>query len=219
MKKQLPVRPSLDQLKKQAKDLHKLRASGDPEAFQRIRENHPHPGESDANIRSAEFSLSDAQLVIAREYGFESWPKLKTHVEAVARGDDPKIAAFLMAEADVVEAMLKKEPALATRKGGPKEWDALLYLSHSHFHRENKKCADGMVRAAKSLLAHGADPNTFYATPEFGHESKMHALWAATCQANNPAVARVLLEAGADPNDSESVYHATEKFHLECLEL
>jgi hypothetical protein len=33
--------------------------------------------------------LSDAQLVIAREYGFESWPKLKTHVDAVARGDDP----------------------------------------------------------------------------------------------------------------------------------
>ena len=194
--------------------------------------------------------MSDAQLVIAREYGFESWPKLKTHVEAVARGDDPAIAAFLMAavagnqmeanrllvempslwqaniytavilgEADVVEAMLRRDPSLATRKGGPKEWDALLYLTHSRFHRENEKRADGIVRAAKSLLAHGTNPNTFYATPEFGHESKMHALWAATCQANNPAVARVLLEAGADPNDSESIYHATEKFHLECLEL
>jgi hypothetical protein len=69
------------------------------------------------------------------------------------------------------------------------------------------------------LLAHGADPNTYYATPEFGRESKMHALWAATCQANNPCGCPLLLEAGADPNDSESIYHAAEKFHLECLEL
>jgi len=34
----------------------------------------------------ARFSLSDAQLVVAREYGFESWPKLKHHVESVAHG-------------------------------------------------------------------------------------------------------------------------------------
>jgi ankyrin repeat protein/uncharacterized glyoxalase superfamily protein PhnB len=251
MKQQLPPRPSLEQLKKQAKDLLKSCESGDPEALQRIKESHPRfIGEPDTKIRGTEFSLSDAQLVVAREYGFESWPKLKTHVEALARGDDPAITAFLMAavagnqmeakkllmdhpslaraniytasmlgEADAVEAMLQRDPSLATRKGGLKKWDALLYLSHSRFHREDEKRADGMIRAAKSLLAHGANPNTFYATPEFGRESKLHALWAATCQANHPSLARVLLEAGADPNDSESIYHAAEKFHLECLEL
>src|ERR1700693_430285 len=90
MKKQLPSQPSLEQLKKQAKDLHKLHASGDAEALHRIAESHPQP-------RKTEFSLADAQLVVAREYGFESWPKLKTHVEAVIRGDDPRIAAFLVA--------------------------------------------------------------------------------------------------------------------------
>jgi hypothetical protein len=249
--KQLPSRPSLDHLKHQAKDLLQARQAENPEAIQRIKASHPEFAKStDEEIRAAKFALSDAQLVIAREYGFESWPKLKIHVEALARGDDPAIAAFLMAavtgnqmeanrllvetpslaqaniytasmlgEADVVETMLKKEPALATHKGGTKEWDALLYLSHSRFHRENEKRAHGIVRTAKSLLKHGAAPDTFYATPEFGRESKMHALWAATCQANNPAVARVLLEAGADPNDSESIYHAAEKFHLECLEL
>jgi ankyrin repeat protein/uncharacterized glyoxalase superfamily protein PhnB len=249
--KQLPSRPSLDHLKHQAKDLLQAFQAGSPEAIQRIKTSHPEfANATEEEIRAAKFALSDAQLVIAREYGFESWPKLKTHVDAVAQGDDPKVAAFLQAacggnqmeanrllgetpslsqaniytaamlgEADVVERMLKKEPALATRKGGPKEWDALLYLSHSHFHRENERRADGIIRAAKSLLAHGADPNTYYATPEFGRESKMHALWAATCQANNPALARVLLESGADPNDGESIYHAAEKFHLECLDL
>jgi ankyrin repeat protein len=249
--KQLPSRPSLDHLKHQAKDLLEARHAGTPEATQRIKGSHPEFAKAtEEEIRAAKFALSDAQLVIAREYGFESWPKLKVHVEALARGDDPAIAAFLQAasggnqmeanrllaempslaqaniytaamlgEADVVESLLKKEPALATRKGGPKDWDALLYLSHSRFHRENEKRAEGIVRAAKSLLAHGADPNTFYPTPEYGRESRMRALWAATCQANNPAVARILLEAGADPNDSESIYHAAEKFHLECLEL
>jgi ankyrin repeat protein len=251
MKKQLPSRPSLEQLKKQAKDLTKLQASGDPQAIQRITESHPRlSGASEVDIRAAKFTLSDAQLVIAREYGFESWPKLKTHVEAVGRGDDPTIAAFLMAaiagnqmeakkllmaqptlaranvytasmlgENGVVEAMLKKEPALATRKGGPKDWDPLLYASASRFHRENERRADGIVRSAKLLLAHGADPNTYFQVPEYGRESKMHAPWAATCQANNPALARMLLEAGANPNDGESIYHATEKFHVECLEL
>jgi ankyrin repeat protein len=249
--KQLPSSPSLDHLKHQAKDLFKARNTGNPEAIQRLKASHPRFSQSnEQEIQAAPFLLSDAQLVIAREYGFESWPKLKAHVEALARHLDPNVSAFLEAacngnqteakkllarqpslasatiyiaailgEANTVEAMLKRDPSLATRKGGPKECDALLYLSHSRFHRENEKSADGIVRAARSLLAHGADPNTFYATPEFGRESKMHALWAATCQANNPAVARVLLEAGADPNDSESIYHAAEKFHLECLEL
>jgi len=251
MKKQLPSRPNLDQLKNQAKDLQKLHRSGDLKALQRIAESHPQfVGQSDEKTRAAEFSLTDAQLVVAREYGFESWPKLKTHVDALARGDDPTVAAFLRAasggnqmeanrllaetpslaqssiyvaamlgEAGVVEAMLKKEPALATRKGGPNNWDALMYASHSRFHREGEKRAAGIVQVAKSLIAHSADPNTFYATPEYGRDSKMHALWAATCQSNNPALARVLLEAGADPNDSESIYHAAEKFHLECLDL
>ncbi len=90
MKKPLPSRPNLEQLKKQAKDLQKLHDAGNAEALRRIAENHP-------QTDKGEFSLADAQLVVAREYGFESWPKLKTHVEAVTKGDDPKVATFLVA--------------------------------------------------------------------------------------------------------------------------
>ena len=74
MKRELPLEPNLDQLKNQAKDLLKAHKASDPEATQRVRESHP--GWSGAKLR-----LSDAQLVIAREYGFASWPKLKAHVE------------------------------------------------------------------------------------------------------------------------------------------
>jgi hypothetical protein len=76
MKYSLPAQPSLLQIRHQAKDLLKAFHANTPEAIARFREHHP-----DSNGRTV--SLSDAQLVIAREYGFASWPKLKQHVELV----------------------------------------------------------------------------------------------------------------------------------------
>jgi hypothetical protein len=80
--RRLPSNPNLDHLKYQAKDLlreHKARAAG---AAQRIREFHPRYGRAtDAAIFSAQLKLSDAQLTIARESGFASWPRLKMHIE------------------------------------------------------------------------------------------------------------------------------------------
>ena len=79
----LPDKPSLVQLKHQAKDLLRLRSLGAARALQRIREFHPRfSGFSDAALVAAEFKLSDAQLTIAREYGFVSWPRLNAFVSA-----------------------------------------------------------------------------------------------------------------------------------------
>lgn len=84
----LPSDPSLAHLKYQAKDLLRARRAGDPEAFQRIREFHPRFHDAtDAHIREAEFALSDAQLAVAREYGFGSWARLRAHLEAPDRDD------------------------------------------------------------------------------------------------------------------------------------
>lgn len=86
--KRLPSGPNLDHLKHQARDLLKAHAAGDPEASQRLREFHPRFGRSaDAAIRSAKLTLSDAQLAIAREYGFPSWARLKARVESPKRAD------------------------------------------------------------------------------------------------------------------------------------
>ncbi|HUD64707.1 MAG TPA: ankyrin repeat domain-containing protein, partial [Candidatus Sulfotelmatobacter sp.] len=78
----LPSNPNLDHLKYQAKDLLKERAAHSPGAAQRIREFHPRFRRSaDAEIFDAHLSLSDAQLTVAREYGFPSWARLKRHIE------------------------------------------------------------------------------------------------------------------------------------------
>ncbi len=80
MPKRLPPQPSLTQLKNQAKDLVKAHQSGEPDACTRIRASHP-KFSSVSEVRDAEVSLADAQLVIAREYGFTRWSELKRQVD------------------------------------------------------------------------------------------------------------------------------------------
>jgi hypothetical protein len=82
MPKSLPSRPNLEQLRNQAKDLLKAHQDGDPQAVERFRGSHPRwSNASESEIRAARLSLSDAQLVIAREYGFSRWVKLKEQVQ------------------------------------------------------------------------------------------------------------------------------------------
>ena len=69
----LPERPSLDQLRKQAKELLKQLRSGDASAAERLRKHKPNVSDP---------ILADAQFVLAREHGFESWPKLFHHIQA-----------------------------------------------------------------------------------------------------------------------------------------
>jgi hypothetical protein len=74
----LPVRPHLDHLKNEAKALHKAFHTGEATARQRVR---------DAIGEKPALRLTDAQRVVAREYGFPSWARLRARVQA-ARGRD-----------------------------------------------------------------------------------------------------------------------------------
>jgi hypothetical protein len=74
----LPERPSLQQLRKQAKELLQQLRSGDPSANDRLRK---FKTTVDSPI------LADAQFTLAREYGFESWPKLVHHLLASQTSD------------------------------------------------------------------------------------------------------------------------------------
>lgn len=79
--KSLPYQPNLEQYKKQAKDLLDSKAEAAPSALDRIARYHPQLHDQSPDIiRAIRFQLSDAQLVIAREHGFESWPKFAKHI-------------------------------------------------------------------------------------------------------------------------------------------
>ena len=121
------------------------------------------------------------------------------------------------------EAMLAARPQLAddpwaglvlgrgwhgdpNEPGGPRGWAPLLYVCHSCF---------PSATLARELLARGADPNATFEN-EYGH---MSALYGAAGVAHDAELTHVLLEAGADPDDGESLYHATESRSTACLEL
>jgi hypothetical protein len=127
--RRLPSSPNLEHLKYQAKDLLKGDAAGGAAVAQRIREFHPRWAKAtDAEIFAANLNLSDAQLTIARQYGFPSWTRLKRHVEKPTLADRLDLphheriedAAFrraveLLDAGDVVglRAHLKHHPKLA----------------------------------------------------------------------------------------------------------
>ncbi len=80
---ELPARPNLEHYRKTAKELLKECRAGNPEAMDRLTRHHPRLArESDRDAVATRVKLADAQFVIAREHGFESWPKFVKGIEA-----------------------------------------------------------------------------------------------------------------------------------------
>jgi ankyrin repeat protein len=99
----LSHRPDLAQIKRQAKELLKAFAAAEPAAI----------AEVDAHFGGAHdeaFALHDAQLVLARAYGFASWPKLKAYVDGVTVGR--LIDAVRAGDLATVRAMVALRPEL-----------------------------------------------------------------------------------------------------------
>src|ERR1043166_8706717 len=81
--RRLPEKPHLDVPKREARTLLKEWRARLPEALDRIRGQHPKFHEADhAAVSAAKFLLTDAQLVVAREYGFSTWAELKQRINA-----------------------------------------------------------------------------------------------------------------------------------------
>jgi ankyrin repeat protein len=83
MATRLPPNPSVENLKKQAKTLKKAWREGDADALERIRAVHPrYSNASHQQLQAFKPRLTDCQLVLAREFGRESWRELKVAVES-----------------------------------------------------------------------------------------------------------------------------------------
>jgi ankyrin repeat protein len=102
--RQLREHPDLNQLKRQAKELLEAFVAGHPDAVAEVNAHYRGP-------QAAKFALHDAQLVLARLYGFDSWPKLK----AYADGATVRRLADAVRAGDLVQvrATLRNRPELA----------------------------------------------------------------------------------------------------------
>ncbi len=182
MSRPLPLRANLEWLKKLSKErLSALRASN-PDA-----------------------RLSEAQLEVAREFGFPSWQKLKAHVEELREKldsvvpadvrkraaadnvapDDVDLAKLLAAvsagETQTATDLVAARPALANAHGP--EGQTPLHVA--------AQCNDPQIAAI--LVAYGADVNA-----KFGQSGHSALSWAVTCNAIECAKTLVQLGAEAD---------------------
>ena len=215
----LPPSPDLAHLKHQAKDLLRLHAShnqpNSPAAAQRLREFHPRfRNLSDPDIFAAPLKLSDAQLTIARECGFQSWPRLRAHVlkpsplsncqlphhERIADPDLRHAVDLLDAgDAEALRLHLTRHPGLARRRalfegGNYFHTPTLLQFIAENPVRHNRLPAN-IVEIAEIILAAGVDP----------HDPNVTLVLVATGSVpeqsgHQIALIDLLCSAGADPN-------------------
>jgi hypothetical protein len=108
--RRLPAQPHLDVPKREAQELLKAVRSAQPEAIDRFRRHHPRWIAGAAPV-PREFRLHDAQLVVAREYGFAKWPDLKRRIES---NEQSKALEQAIRADDLVATLriLREHPAL-----------------------------------------------------------------------------------------------------------
>jgi ankyrin repeat protein len=197
----LPEHPNLEQLRRQARTLQRAVRTGDAEAAERVRQHHPDGLPHDA----AAFSLSAAQLVLAREYGFPSWPRLKQYLDLVA---DHGWNSPGGPDGDVAAEFCQLACLTYTFDDGPARWERARRILAE---RPDLAATDIWAAAAaaevdtvRRLLEE--DPGR---ARQRGGACRWRPLFYLAYSRHDPtvpaepvlAIARLLLDAGADPNE------------------
>jgi len=220
--KRLPIHPNLDHLRAQAKDLFKQHATRATEAFQRLREFHPRFSSlNDLVIADSKLTLSDAQLALAREYGYATWTSLKRRVDAVSgavgiekdRPHHERIADPLFYRAveslDAgdragLDALLQQHPNLVRQRVTFEGENYFRHPSLLEFIAENPvrhgSLPSNVVDMAALLLGHGAkdDALALNATLELVASGRV----VHECGVQIPLI-DLLCGAGAEPNEAK----------------
>jgi len=227
---------NIEYYRKAAKALLKAARAGDRAANDRLKAT---------GISGEHHVLHVAQLAIAREQGFMSWPRFVAFITEsqldfqglVTRfidaatsdlrrardllADHPELrgagfyVALVLGEWQWVAQAIEADPELATRKSGPDMVEPLVYAGFSRFgHVQAPEAAD-LALTVRLLLNHGADPDTAFQS----EDGPLSCLYAACGLNGNVEITRLLLEAGADPDDGESLYHSMEQRDFACMKL
>lgn len=213
--KWLPDHANLDHLKHQAKDFLRDVRAEKMSAFQRLREFHPRFSNSqDDGLDGQSFSLSDAQLTIAREYGYPSWPRLRavvaedrqqelslTHNERLPDGPFKQALDFMDAgEVDYLVAHLARHPGLTRERVSFEGGNYFATPSLLEFLPENPnrqgRLPKRALEIADILLQAGAKDD-----PQALNETVMLAASGRVCREagiQSPLL-RLLCAHGADP--------------------
>ncbi|MEO0588750.1 MAG: ankyrin repeat domain-containing protein, partial [Planctomycetota bacterium] len=135
--RKLPESPDLDQLKTQAKELLRRFKANDPDAAAEVLE-------SFRPAADAPLTLAQAQLVLARSYGFDSWPKLKAQVEGVHK--QALVDAITADDNDATRSILNRRSDLANATTGRGQ-EQMIHVAVTH----------NRPAILRLLMDHGAD--------------------------------------------------------------
>ncbi len=237
MSNSLPARADLGQLRRRAKELRDAARRGDTPASERFARHHP-SGRQDA------VSLAAAQLVIARELGFLSWPRLKAAIDAdaVSRGEVPAflaasvegrlrqasdifradpgiarrslLAAAVLGDAEAVREVLAADPEAAVAIDDERGWPPLLYACYSRWHQIDPSRVPGLAEGVRILLDAGASSNT-----NDGGRPRYRSALKGSVEVNNPDITGVLLDAGASPDLGQPIAESAGHRDHRCLRL
>jgi len=187
-----PVRPNLEQLKHQAKDLLRAMREGDPSALEDLREHHVRA------VKPSEMKLADAQLALARSYGLQSWPRLVLAcrmTDAIWKGDAAAVRELILQHPELLH---EKVTVPRSHWGPPMSYAANLGRgeivgmlremgAEDVQHAFDRACLQGKIETARTLYAMGGR-----ITP---------GIVMGPCETLNPAGLALLLELGAELAD------------------
>ena len=134
--------------------------------------------------------------------------------------NDPYLACAVGNEMRIRQA-IKDDPAWINRPGGPLNLPPLVAVTHSSLLRL-PTFRERLRASARLLLEMGADPDQAVGSrwppaslSKPSEAFRLSALYGAAGQNHDPELTKLLLDAGANPNDGESLYHSVE--NLDCM--
>jgi hypothetical protein len=247
--RELPARPNLDNLKKQAKSLLDAVRASDAEALSRFASLPSLAGTPPREIAATDLALHDAQSVVAREYGFASWNALREEVESRTLTFEAAIDEFVRAATGGVigraERLLALHPqiATATLQTAIVLCDAVAVEERLARMPALATAAGGVhdwepllyachtsmhkreVARLDALVAIARHLLALDANPNAEYHWNWHpelprtALWGSVCVIGHLPLAEALLDARANPTDGVTAHISAGGGNVDALEL